>query len=102
MLPKEDILDMVWYRILKPVEKSNYPNSWKFKRGDITFDVYKRLSLSREKKYQNIFNKFLAEDIEDEWGRYKKNPKDLFCPKCEKSVKSLYPAYKTSVCVECL
>ena len=67
ILPREDIYDMVAFNILTPVEETNTSQSWKFRRSDLTDDLYKRLNYMREMCYQANVNQLLADKVEHEW-----------------------------------
>lgn len=69
ILPKEDILDMVFYEIITPVAKTNLPTQWRFKREDITTDLYSKLNAKREEHYIIRVNDLLAKEIENEWNK---------------------------------
>lgn len=62
-LSKEDILDLVAFGILTPIEKTNTIPSWKFRKRDLTEDLFKRLNYIRNLRHQEI----LADKIEREW-----------------------------------
>lgn len=64
---KEEIEDLVMYKILTPVEKTSYKQSWKFYAKDITKDLYTKLVEKRNEIQSKTINELLADKIEHEW-----------------------------------
>lgn len=67
IIPKEDLYQMVTLGILSPMEKTNSVQSWKFKKSELTDDLFKRLNYVRELGYQANLNELLADKVEHEW-----------------------------------
>lgn len=64
---KEETADLVAYGLLKPIEKTNTKQAWKFHSHDVTPDLYGKLFAKRNKIQAKNCDELLAKQIEDEW-----------------------------------
>lgn len=64
---KEEIYDLVMYKLLTPIEKESRSQSWKFNKSDITRDLYPKLVAKRNEIQARRFDELLANEIEHEW-----------------------------------
>ena len=64
---KEEIIDLVMYKLLKPLEKTGTIQSWKFNASEVNKDLYLQLVAKRNEIQARNFDELLANQIENEW-----------------------------------
>lgn len=64
---RDEIADLVAYKLLTPIEKTNTKQAWKFWSHDVGPDLFKKLIDHRENIQAKHYDELLANQIEHEW-----------------------------------
>ena len=73
LFTKQEILDMVFVGIIKPIEKTNDIRSWKFKHSDVGQHLREALNTIKLMEQEGVENVLLADEIEHEWSKTDKS-----------------------------